>query len=77
MANSPVTVEPRLPDGKVHSVRGKITFVNPIVEATGDVRIVGAFENLSRDGQWVLRPGMEAKMVVHVDSSDDNETKNE
>ncbi len=63
--NRPVTI--RLP-GLSHSFKGKITFVDPRVQAGGDFRISAEVAN-EKDpisGEWMLRPGVEATMTVHL-----------
>jgi multidrug efflux pump subunit AcrA (membrane-fusion protein) len=50
--------------GKRADFKGKIVFVNPIIEASGNYRVWAEVENHQEESRWVLRPGMETKMTV-------------
>lgn len=47
-------------------VEGTISVVSPTVQTTGDYRAWCDFKNPQRDGQWVIRPGMNASMTITI-----------
>jgi len=49
---------------------GKIVFVSPLVEAGGEYKIWAEVSNrrIDKNGPWILRPGLNATMTVHVKS---------
>jgi hypothetical protein len=51
-----------------HPFKGKVTFVDPRVLAGGDFRISAEVANETdpATGEWMLRPGVEAAMTVHL-----------
>jgi multidrug resistance efflux pump len=46
--------------------RGKITFVNPRVEAGGSYQVWAEVPNREENGEWVLRPGLTATMTINL-----------
>lgn len=66
ISGRPVTVEVQLARGQTEMFQGKIVFVSPLVEAGGDYRVWAEVENRPRDNVWVMRPGLQAKMIVHL-----------
>lgn len=69
LAGRDVTVEVKRTDGGTDYAPGKIIFVAPSVEPGPQVRLVADLENPTRDGRWVLRPGLEAEMRVKRDQA--------
>lgn len=62
-----VTVIIRRPNRKEERFRSTISYVSPIVEASGDYRVWTEVENRATEGRhWVLRPGMEAEMQIDL-----------
>jgi macrolide-specific efflux system membrane fusion protein len=51
-------------NGDAHTFVGRITFVSPLVEAGGRYLVWAEVENRQTDGQWVLRPGLTADMII-------------
>jgi macrolide-specific efflux system membrane fusion protein len=51
-------------NGDDQSFTGRITFVSPIVEAGGRYLVWAEVDNRQNDGQWVLRPGLSADMII-------------
>ena len=43
-----------------------ITFVNPLVQAGGEYRVWAEVVNRQENGEWLLRPGLEAEMTIDV-----------
>jgi hypothetical protein len=43
-----------------------VVFVNPLVLPGGDFRVRAEVVNRMEQGQWVLRPGLEAEMVIDL-----------
>ncbi len=66
ISGRPVTVQVQLARGQAEQFEGKITFVSPLVEAGGDYRVWAQVTNRSRNGVWLMRPGLQARMVVHL-----------
>ena len=62
-----VTVIIRRANREPEEFKSTISFVSPIVEASGDYRVWAEVENRnSRGKHWVLRPGMEAEMRIEL-----------
>ena len=59
-----VRVEVHLASGKVEAFTGKISFASPLVQPGGEYRVWADIENRDRNGFWILRPGVTAKMEV-------------
>lgn len=66
VTDRPVTVQVELARGRHISLRGKITYVSSLVQAGGDYRVWAEVSNRKQEGQWVLRPGLEASMTIHL-----------
>lgn len=66
LSDREVTVTVQLARGKAERFTGKITFINPLVQAGNHYRIRAEVENRQRQGHWLLRPGMNATMSVHA-----------
>jgi multidrug resistance efflux pump len=64
----PVTVRAKLTGGEEVEFQGKVTFVSPEVEIGGSYRISADIINRQDpSGEWLLRPGLETSMTIHVD----------
>jgi multidrug resistance efflux pump len=61
-----VTVEVRLPRDRVVQLQGEVTFVSPLVDLAGDFQVWAEVENREENGYWLLRPGLQADMTVHL-----------
>jgi multidrug efflux pump subunit AcrA (membrane-fusion protein) len=66
VSERPVTVAVRLPRGRVEQFESTLSFVSPVVEASGEFRVWADIDNRKESGQWVLRPGLTAEMTVRV-----------
>ncbi len=66
LANKPVQVEVALAGGRRELFEGEVVFVSPVVHAGGKYRVRAEVANRTLDGQWLLRPGMNAVMNVLV-----------
>lgn len=64
--NRPVTVEVELARGRKEQFRGRVVFVNPLVQAGGRYRVRAEVENRLEQEQWLLNPGATATMVIHL-----------
>lgn len=67
----PVEVQVHLAgeDNRVHTVKGRIDFVSPVLEGTRDYRRFRVFaevENTQEKGEWLIQPGSPAKMIITV-----------
>lgn len=64
---SQVTVTIRRPNREPETFKSTISFVSPIVEASGDYRVWAEVDNRNSKGKhWVLRPGMDAEMRIEL-----------
>ncbi|MCE9548563.1 MAG: HlyD family efflux transporter periplasmic adaptor subunit [Planctomycetia bacterium] len=59
-----VTVIAELPGGEKRELRGKVVFVNPLLQAAGDYKVWAEVDNRSEDGQWILQPGQPVAMRI-------------
>ena len=50
------------------TLQGKIDYVSPLVEASGDYRVWAEVDNRPGRGgyHWLLRPGSEAEMIIEL-----------
>jgi multidrug efflux pump subunit AcrA (membrane-fusion protein) len=62
----PVTVKVVFARGRTETFNGKIVFVDPVVEAEGDYVVRALVNNREENGQWLLRPGMDAEMTIQL-----------
>ena len=63
----PVTVIIKRPNGESEEFNTTISFVSPLVEASGEYRIWADVKNeKSRGKYWILRPGMEAEIRIDL-----------
>jgi len=67
-----VTVTVPLAHGKHRDVPGKIVVASPLVQAGGQYLVKAEVKNFTVDGTenspWVLRPGLNASMTIHLGS---------
>ncbi len=69
--DKPVTVEVTKARGRTATVAGRIVYVDQTLQGTGGIYSVRAeVENEQENGSWLLQPGSNAKMTIHLDSSD-------
>ncbi len=70
IAGQPVVVEIQLPGGRKASFESTISYVSPLVQASGDYRVVCEVKNKTADGSpngfWVMLPGMDAELTIKV-----------
>ncbi|MBP90532.1 MAG: hypothetical protein CMJ64_28125 [Planctomycetaceae bacterium] len=66
LVNRPVTVEVELARGRKKQFRGRVVFVNPLVQAGNRYRVRAEVENRVEEEQWLLNPGAMATMVIHL-----------
>jgi multidrug efflux pump subunit AcrA (membrane-fusion protein) len=64
VVDCPVQVTVPRQRGQTETFTGKIVFVNPIIEAGGNYRVWAEVQNRQANGRWLLRPGMEAEMIL-------------
>ncbi len=68
VAGCQVTVAVRRQRGRIAQFTGKVVFVNPIIEASGNYRVWAEVDNRQEQGHWLLQPGMEAQMTIDLKS---------
>lgn len=66
IANRPVTIEINLARGRKEQFKGKVVYVNPVVQAGNRYRVRAEVENRKEKDQWLLNPGSTATMVIHL-----------
>ncbi|MCA9119488.1 MAG: HlyD family efflux transporter periplasmic adaptor subunit [Planctomycetaceae bacterium] len=66
IADRPVTIEIALARGRKETFKGRVVFVNPIVQAGNRYRVRAEVENRQEKNQWLLNPGSTATMVIHL-----------
>ena len=62
----PVTAEVLLPNGRIAKFQGVVTWVDPEVQYDGAYQVWADVVNRQEGGEWLLRPGLAAKMTVHL-----------
>lgn len=65
----PVTVEIQMPRGRTESFESTISYVSPLVQASGDYRVVCEVTNRKSNGYWVMLPGMDAELTIRLKQS--------
>jgi len=58
------TVRVELARGQKREFPCRVTFVSPLIQAGGDYRIWAEVDNRSEQEQWLLRPGLQAEMLL-------------
>ena len=66
LVGRPVTIEVRLPRDRVVRLQGEVTFVSPLVDLAGDFQVWAEVDNREENGFWLLRPGLQAEMLIHL-----------
>ena len=66
ISNKPADIDIELAKSRHAKFTGKIVFVSPLIEAGGEYRIKAEVENRRENGEWVLRPGHTATMMIHL-----------
>jgi multidrug resistance efflux pump len=64
--NRPVTVKVVLAKGKEVSLPGQVIYVDPEVKSLREYQVRAVVENHQENGQWLLRPGLPAKMEIQL-----------
>jgi multidrug efflux pump subunit AcrA (membrane-fusion protein) len=62
----PVTVKVVFARGRIETFKGEIVFVDPMVESGGLYVVRALVNNREENGQWLLRPGMDAEMTIQL-----------
>lgn len=62
----PVVVEVMLAGDRPMPVRGKIVFVDPMLSTGGEYMVRAEVDNKLENGQWILQPGMSARMMIQL-----------
>jgi multidrug efflux pump subunit AcrA (membrane-fusion protein) len=66
LQNCEVTVEAEFAHGRKERFNGRITFVSPLVRLDGKYIVRAEVNNREQNGQWLLRDGMTANMMIHL-----------
>ena len=62
----PVTIEVELARGRKAQFKGQVMFVSPLLQAGNKYRVRAEIENRQEAGQWLLRSGGTANMVIYL-----------
>lgn len=65
-----VTVQVQLENGRIEPFEGQVVFVNPLVHAGGQYRVWAEVTNRQQQGQFLLRPGHQVRMLIHREDPD-------
>jgi multidrug resistance efflux pump len=57
-------VRVELARGERRELTCRVTFVSPLIQAGGDYRVWAEIDNRREQGRWLLRPGMQAEMIL-------------
>jgi multidrug efflux pump subunit AcrA (membrane-fusion protein) len=68
LQNCEVTVEVEFARGRKEQFNGRIAFVSPLVRLDGKYIVRAEVNNREQNGQWLLRDGMTANMVIHLNT---------
>jgi multidrug resistance efflux pump len=66
VAGKPVSVEVALARSRTVKLSGTIVYVSSLVQAGGQYRVWAEVANRRDVGGWLLRPGLDATMEIHV-----------
>jgi multidrug efflux pump subunit AcrA (membrane-fusion protein) len=66
LKDRPVTVSASLPGGQEETFQGKIVYIKPVIEQTGEFVVRAEIQNRKENGVWILIPGMNAKMTIQL-----------
>jgi multidrug efflux pump subunit AcrA (membrane-fusion protein) len=66
LIDQPVKVQVMLPGGRTVDVPGKVVFVSSEVDVSGRFKVVAQVDNPNEKGQWLLRPGLPATMMIQT-----------
>jgi RND family efflux transporter MFP subunit len=62
----PVTVRVQRARNKEATVAGRVIYVNQTVQGDGEYLVRAEIQNTREGDYWVVRPGLPAKMTIHV-----------
>jgi multidrug efflux pump subunit AcrA (membrane-fusion protein) len=66
LADREVTVEVELAGQRPESFTGRVTVISPLVQAGNKYRVRAEVTNRAESGHWLLRPGMNARLTIHL-----------
>jgi multidrug resistance efflux pump len=66
ISGRPVTIKVVFARGRVETFKGKIVFVDPMVQAGGQYLVRAVVDNREELGQWLLRAGMNAEITIQL-----------
>ncbi|MDP6555564.1 MAG: HlyD family efflux transporter periplasmic adaptor subunit [Pirellulaceae bacterium] len=69
IAGQPVVIEIQMPRGRTETFTSTISYVSPLVQASGDYRVVCEVKNRKANGFWVMLPGMDAELTIKLKQS--------
>ncbi len=71
VAGRPVTVTVTLAGGRQEQFQGKITFVDPTIQAGGIYKVWAEVANRQEKQHWLLRPGHQVRMEIELAAETD------
>jgi multidrug efflux pump subunit AcrA (membrane-fusion protein) len=66
VAGKPVEIEVELAHERIVKFRGNIVFVDPKITTGGEYLVRAEVENRKENNQWILHPGLTAKMTIQL-----------
>lgn len=61
-----VEAEVELARGRKEVFTGRVTHAKSVLQAGGEYRVWAEVQNRQENGHWLLRPGMEARMIIRL-----------
>ncbi len=66
VSGQPVSVDVQSARGRTVQLKGRVSFVDPVIRAGGKYEVWAEIENLQEDGRWLLQPGLPATMTIQL-----------
>lgn len=66
LQGKPVTVKVARARGREITLQGNIVYVDPIVQSDGSYRVRAEVKNEREGNNWLIQPGLEARMTIHL-----------
>jgi len=66
VSGRPIHVLAELERGRLERFTGRVTFVDPNVQADGAYRVTARIDNRMENNEWLLRPGMTVEVAIEL-----------
>jgi hypothetical protein len=64
-----VSVDVELARGRKEQFDGRVVYVSPEVDSGGQYTVWAEVTNRQDNGRWLLKPGLNATMTIHLNST--------